>query len=101
MIVDEFGKSHAPGTLGETMRCLEYAGLITVVTGERANPFGIFHSNRESSERSLSHFRYGTGKPVARCQNRSTSSRDPGVVQNSHSQIEKVLSEHRDFTQYL
>ena len=29
-----------------------------------ANPFGICHSDGESSEKSFSHFRPGTGKPI-------------------------------------
>ena len=35
-----------------------------------AKPFGKYHHNRESSETSFSHFRSGTEKPVARCQNK-------------------------------
>ena len=43
----------------------------------------------ESSATSFLHFRSGTGKPVARCPNVRKSSRDSGVLQNSHSGREK------------
>ena len=56
-----------------------------------ANLFGVFHSNRESSETCFSHFRSGTGKLVARCLNKRKSSRDSGVVQNSLSEEKKFF----------
>ena len=56
-----------------------------------ANPFGVYHSNREGSETCFSHFRSGTVKLAARCQNKRKSSRDSGVVQHSLSEEKKFF----------
>ena len=52
---------------------------------------GTYHSNGESSETSLSRVRSGTEKRAARCQKKRKSSRDSGVVQESHSEKRFLL----------
>ena len=66
-----------------------------------ANPFGIFHSDGENSETSFLRFRSGTVKTIARRQDKRKSSRDLGVVPDSHPEREKVLSQHRDLRNFL
>ena len=63
------------------------AGLTIVNTGETsANPFSIYHPNRESYETRSSHVRTSARKPVAMCSNKKKSSRDSIVVQESYTE---------------
>ena len=68
---------------------------------DKCGPSRIFHSNRESSETSSSHFRTCTAKPVARCQNKRKSSRGSNVVREPSSEQEWILSEHQDIGNFL
>ena len=61
----------------------------------------IYHSNKDSSEMSFPHLRSGTEKHAARSQNKRKSCRGSGVVHVSCSEMEKVLSEHRDIRNFL
>ena len=53
-----------------------------------ANPFGIYHPKRESSETSLSHFRSGTRKPQRDVKTRENQV-ETGVLCKNLFQIEK------------
>ena len=68
-------------------------GFTTVLTGERqtsANPFGIYQSNRESSETSFSHFSFRLGEtPWRDVQTKRKLSRDSSVVQDSQTERER------------
>ena len=72
------------------------AGFTTVNTGERhVQHHSEFITLRESSETRSSHVRTSTGRPVATCSHTRKSSRDPNVLQESYSERERILSEHR------